>query len=118
MHPYSNVAWKVLSSVYEVACRRLVLCTRSSQNQAAKKQEETDEKVVKLVQTMADVYSFAEDVESLSGKIIRFEKIISALVKQTEECALFIREYTGHGFCGRYIRNCTFVSPIKFTGRL
>jgi hypothetical protein len=71
-----------------------------------------------LVQTIADVYSFAEDIESLSEKIMRFEKIISALVKQTEECALFIREYTGHGFCGRYIRNRTFVSLIKFTGRL
>ncbi|KAJ7465935.1 hypothetical protein FB451DRAFT_1486123 [Mycena latifolia] len=85
IHPYSNAAWKVLTSVYE----------------AVKKQEEKDEKVIKLVQTMTDAYSFAEDIESLPGKIKRLEDTISALVKQTEECALFIREYTGHGFCGR-----------------
>ncbi|KAF9050943.1 hypothetical protein BDP27DRAFT_1515172 [Rhodocollybia butyracea] len=85
VHPYSNVAWMVLFSVYE----------------AVKKQKETDENVGRLVQAMADVYAFAEDIESaVTEKIKHFEKTIYALVKQTEECALFIWEYTGHGFSG------------------
>ncbi|KAF9073591.1 WD40-repeat-containing domain protein [Rhodocollybia butyracea] len=90
VHPYSNVAWMVLVSVYE----------------AVKKQKETDENVARLVQTMADVYTFAEDIESaVTEKIKRFEKTIYALVKQTEECSLFIREYTGHEFSGRLINS-------------
>ncbi|KAJ7469210.1 hypothetical protein FB451DRAFT_1560182 [Mycena latifolia] len=87
IHPYSNAAWKVLTLVYE----------------AVKKQDEKDEKVIQLVQAMSDAYSFVEDMDSLPGKIKRLEDTISALVKQTEECALFIREYTGHGFCGRLL---------------
>ncbi|KAF9056726.1 WD40-repeat-containing domain protein [Rhodocollybia butyracea] len=90
IHPYSNLALKVMSSVYE----------------AVKKQKETDKNVGKLVQTMADVFSFAEEIESVVfEKIKRFEKTIYALVKQTEECAWFIREYTGHGFSGRLLNN-------------
>jgi hypothetical protein len=59
----------------------------------------------RLVQTIADVFAFAEEIESsVSEKIKRFEKTVYLLVKQTEECALFIREYTGHGFCGTYLR--------------
>ncbi|KAF9063630.1 WD40-repeat-containing domain protein [Rhodocollybia butyracea] len=88
IHPYSNVAWKVLFSVY----------------QAIEKQKETDTSVGRLVQTIADVFAFAEEIKSaVSEKIKRFEKTIYALVKQTEECALFIQEYTGHGFGGRLI---------------
>ncbi|KAF9067618.1 hypothetical protein BDP27DRAFT_899505 [Rhodocollybia butyracea] len=83
IHPYSNVAYTVLFSVY----------------QAVEKQKETDKSVGRLVQTMADVFGFADEVKSaVSEKIKRFEKTVYALVKQTEECALFIREYTGHGF--------------------
>ncbi|KAF9061091.1 WD40-repeat-containing domain protein [Rhodocollybia butyracea] len=90
IHHYSNMALKVLSSVYE----------------AVKKQKETDKNVGKLVQTMADVFYFAEEIESVVfEKIKRFEKTIYALVKQTEECAWFIREYTGHGFSGRLLNN-------------
>ncbi|KAJ7798020.1 hypothetical protein B0H13DRAFT_1933872 [Mycena leptocephala] len=53
IHPYVNAAWKILTSVYE----------------AVKKQQETDDKVLQLLQTMVEVYSFAEDVEYLSDKI-------------------------------------------------
>ncbi|KAF9060133.1 hypothetical protein BDP27DRAFT_433146 [Rhodocollybia butyracea] len=58
IHPYSNVAWKVLFSVYE----------------AVQKQTETDADVCRLVQTMADVYAFVKDIESASEKITRFAK--------------------------------------------
>ncbi|KAF9067642.1 WD40-repeat-containing domain protein [Rhodocollybia butyracea] len=101
IHPYSNVAWKVLFSVYE----------------AVQKQKETDEDVCRLVQTMADVYAFAEDIESaVSEKIKRFTKTINGLVKQTEICVLFIREYTGHGFGVRLLNNVLSEDGDKIEG--
>ncbi|KAJ7688866.1 WD40-repeat-containing domain protein [Mycena rosella] len=57
IHPYANVAWKILTSVY----------------QAAKKQQETDDKLIKLVETMTEVYSFGEDIDFLPQKIKSLE---------------------------------------------
>ncbi|KAF8217958.1 hypothetical protein K438DRAFT_1747202 [Mycena galopus ATCC 62051] len=76
IHPYSDAAWKILTS-------------------AVKKQKEADQKTVQLVQAMTDVFSFAEDVEKLSEmlKRPRLETSISALVQLTEECAKFIEGY-------------------------
>ncbi|KAJ7121439.1 WD40 repeat-like protein [Mycena epipterygia] len=82
IHPYANIAWKVLTSVY----------------QAVKNQQDTDEKLVNLVETMVEVYSFVEDVSSLPQKIKSLEDKALAIVQQTVECALFIQEYTSHGF--------------------
>ncbi|KAJ7861134.1 hypothetical protein B0H14DRAFT_2576276 [Mycena olivaceomarginata] len=87
IHPYANVAWKVLTSVY----------------QAVKREQNTDDKLCKLVQTMADVYSFVEDVDFLSEKIKSVEDKAVAIVKQTVECALFIQEYTANGFVSRAV---------------
>ena len=50
---------------------------------------------------MVDVWSFVDDVNSLPAKMKRLEDIIDKIQKQTVECAIFIREYTGHGFGGR-----------------
>ncbi|KAJ7121465.1 WD40 repeat-like protein [Mycena epipterygia] len=88
IHPYANIAWKVLTSVY----------------MAAKKQQDTDAKLVKLVETMVDVYSFVGDVASLPQKIKSLENKALAIVQQTVEFALFIQEYTAHGFY-RAVRN-------------
>ncbi|KAJ7816434.1 hypothetical protein B0H14DRAFT_2602694 [Mycena olivaceomarginata] len=90
IHPYANIAWKVLTSVYQVA----------------RKQQDTDEKLLKLLKTMVEVYSFVSDVDSLTQKIQGVEnKLALAIFKQTVECALFIQEYTANGFCNRAIRN-------------
>ncbi|KAJ7480975.1 hypothetical protein FB451DRAFT_1171549 [Mycena latifolia] len=89
IHPYANIAWKVLTSVY----------------QAVKKQHERDKKLIKLVETMAEVYSFVTDVDFLPERIQSLEDKALAIVKQTVECALFIQEYTANGFCARAIRN-------------
>ncbi|KAJ6542498.1 hypothetical protein DFH09DRAFT_990785, partial [Mycena vulgaris] len=96
IHPYANIAWKVLTSVY----------------QAVKKQQETDDKLQKLVETMADVYSFVEDTEFLAQKIQSLEHKTLAIVKQTVECALFIQEYTVNGFCSRAVQSA-WRSPDK-----
>ncbi|KAJ7192655.1 hypothetical protein GGX14DRAFT_594255, partial [Mycena pura] len=91
INPYAKAAWKILTFVYE----------------AVKKQQDADDKILQLVQTMVEVYSFVEDVESqfLSQKIQRLQKVVAEIIKQTLECAIFIREYTGHGFRGRLIQN-------------
>jgi hypothetical protein len=68
-----------------------------------KKQRETDEKIFELVQTMETTFSFVEDSESLPGKVKRLEDTCLAIIKQTVECAIFIREYIGTGFRGEYL---------------
>jgi hypothetical protein len=68
-----------------------------------KEQRETDDKVRELALTMVEVYAFVEDVDTLSQKITRLDNVVMAILKQTLECALFIREYTGHGFGGKTI---------------
>jgi hypothetical protein len=63
-------------------------------------QFERDSKLVGLVQTMEDVYSFVEASDSFQEKVQLLEDAIGRILKQTVECAIFIREYTGHGFAG------------------
>ncbi|KAJ7328358.1 hypothetical protein DFH08DRAFT_815860 [Mycena albidolilacea] len=81
INPYAKAAWKILTFV----------------RKAVEKQQDMDEKVLELVRTMAEVYSFVDDVESLE-KVKRLKDIVVEITKQTVECAIFIREYTGHGF--------------------
>ncbi|KAJ7083547.1 WD40 repeat-like protein [Mycena epipterygia] len=89
IHPYANMAWKILTAVH----------------QAVKKQRETDDKIAQLVDTMVETYSFVEDIDFLVQKIKSLEDKTLALVKQTVECSLFIQEYTANGFCNRVVRN-------------
>ncbi|KAF7363055.1 WD40 repeat-like protein [Mycena venus] len=86
IHPFAELAYNVLTSVY----------------QAVKQQRKTDQSIVQLVQAMVDVYSFTKDVKSLS-EIARIKEIVGAIVLETAKCALFIREYTGHGFAVRMV---------------
>jgi hypothetical protein len=65
-----------------------------------KEQRETDDKVLELGKTMVEVYAFVEDVDTLSHRIKHLDNVVTAILEQTFECALFIREYTGHGFGG------------------
>ena len=62
-----------------------------------------DQKLIDLVTTMEDVYSFVDAIESVPSKIQLLEDIITKILKQTVECSIFIREYTGHGFGGEYV---------------
>ncbi|KAK7015389.1 WD40 repeat-like protein [Favolaschia claudopus] len=88
IHPYINVAWKVLTAVY----------------QAVQRQHSTDSKLIKLVQAMVDLYTSVCDIDSLKSKIKSLERVVLEIAVQTVECSLFIREYTGHGFLGRLLR--------------
>ncbi|KAK6971892.1 WD40 repeat-like protein [Favolaschia claudopus] len=82
IHPYANAAWKVLTSVYKIV-----------QNQ-----READEKVVKLVDAMTKLYSFAKEVDFVVKNSKAVEETVLRIIMQTMECALLIREYLGHGF--------------------
>ncbi|KAF7368290.1 WD40 repeat-like protein [Mycena venus] len=87
IHPFAEAAFRVLTAVYK----------------AARNQLKTDEKIVQLVQTMVDIYSFAKDVESLSKAVESLRTPIAEIVVQTEKCAHFIGEYSRHGFGGRVV---------------
>lgn len=50
---------------------------------------------------MENVYSFVGAIQSLPDKLEILEEVTVKLLKQTVECAIFIREYTGHGFGGK-----------------
>ncbi|KZP16029.1 hypothetical protein FIBSPDRAFT_934889, partial [Athelia psychrophila] len=91
VHPYADVAWKILSSVHK----------------AYEHQKDTDAAVVALFKQMEALYSFVGDLDSLPGKIKQLEHAIVPILAQTTECALFFREYTGRGFVGRFLDQAT-----------
>jgi hypothetical protein len=69
--------------------------------QAVNEQVKRDKKLVDLVMAMENVYSFVDTIHALPSKLQVLEDTITKILKQTIECAMFIREYTGHGFgCG------------------
>ncbi|KAJ7622247.1 hypothetical protein FB45DRAFT_1061819 [Roridomyces roridus] len=100
INPYFSIAWKVLTVVYQVA----------------KRQKEADEKLLKLVDTMVDVYSVIRDTDFLADKLKSLEETALAIAKQTVECAYFIQEYTGCGFGGRTIRTLRSGMDKKIDG--
>ncbi|KAF7980465.1 hypothetical protein HWV62_37934 [Athelia sp. TMB] len=70
---------------------------------AYKNQEDTDTAVIGLFDEMKDLYSFVGDVQSLPDKIRQLEAPIVAILKQTTECVIFFREYSGRGFVARLV---------------
>ncbi|KAF7348825.1 WD40 repeat-like protein [Mycena venus] len=100
INPYAKAAWKLLTFVYETV----------------KTQQAMDDKTLQLVQNMVNVYSFVEDVESLPQQIKRLENVVVEITRQTLECAIFLREYTGQGFGGRLIRNTWSNTSQKIDG--
>ena len=61
-----------------------------------------DQSIVDLANTMQDVYSFVDAIEAVPSKIRQLEDVIHRIFVQTVECAVFIREYSGHGFAGMH----------------
>ena len=90
--------------------------------QVLKAQLDRDQSICNLVLTMESVYSFVEAIQSVPDKLEILEEVIVKILKQTVECAIFIREYTGHGFGGNdYKISCDalFINPwIPCTDRV
>ena len=57
------------------------------------KQVERDRKIIGLVGTMANLYSFLQDAHPME-KINSHKATVERLVRQTTECAYFIAEYS------------------------
>ncbi|KAG2342057.1 hypothetical protein BDR05DRAFT_424914 [Suillus weaverae] len=85
LHPFANLAWQVVSSLYTIARGQL----------------DRDGRIGDLTNMMEDVYTFVDDVQSFPSKLASQEETIKKIMFQTIECMLFIQEYSGHGFCGR-----------------
>ncbi|KAG1871581.1 hypothetical protein F4604DRAFT_1955755 [Suillus subluteus] len=85
IHPFVNLAWQVVSSLYTIVRDQL----------------DRDKRIGDLTDIMEDVYTFVDDVKSFPSRLASQEEIIKKIMFQTIECMLFIREYSGHGFCRR-----------------
>jgi hypothetical protein len=72
-------------------------------------QLDRDRSIADLLVAMESVYSFVDALQSLPEKIDALEDIIIKIAVQTVECAIFIREYCGHGFGGRLFLIITIV---------
>jgi hypothetical protein len=85
--------------------------------QVIKGQFERDRKLVALVTTMEEVYSFVDTIQALPNKLQVLENIVSKILKQTVECAIFIRQYTGHGFGCQYHTDPRYIGTDIFTSK-
>ncbi|KZP23212.1 hypothetical protein FIBSPDRAFT_952272 [Athelia psychrophila] len=98
VHPYARVAWNMLSTTRKIIVAQVAI----------------DQSVADLFQTMQDVYSFVDAMEAVPSKVQNLEKTIQQILIQTAECGNFIREYSGHGFGGRRLRETMGAStPAK-----
>ncbi|GJJ10706.1 hypothetical protein Clacol_004933 [Clathrus columnatus] len=79
-HPYSQMAFTIISSVLTVTLLILVITDT----------QEIDQSILDLFETLDSVYKFIEDATEIK-KHPSYERIITSLAQQTVECAYFIR---------------------------
>ena len=67
-------------------------------------QKLTDQKLLSLVETMKNTFSFAKNLKELSNRedFGTLKEIINKILQQTAECAFFIRDYASR----RFLRKC------------
>ncbi|KAG8215380.1 WD40-repeat-containing domain protein [Butyriboletus roseoflavus] len=76
IHPYTSLAWSVISAA----------------NQVLINQQNRDDRVIRLAGTMSDVFTFVEDAECLK-EVKAHTEPIKVLIQQVTECGYFIAEY-------------------------
>ncbi|KDQ13613.1 hypothetical protein BOTBODRAFT_111099 [Botryobasidium botryosum FD-172 SS1] len=96
IHPIINVAWQVVHGLYQIP----------------KNQLDRDDKVVRLIARIRDLYATVRALDGV-GKIAELESIIEAILQQTIECVLFIREYVGLGFGTRVLHQTISSTDAK-----
>ena len=69
-------------------------------SKAMEGQIERDSRILDLLATMNNVYAFVDTIRNMADLTSPLENNIDLALKQTIECALFIREYFGVGFSG------------------
>ncbi|KAG8219236.1 hypothetical protein J3R82DRAFT_74 [Butyriboletus roseoflavus] len=77
IHPYTSLAWSVISTASQVLVN----------------QKNRDDQIIRLAGTMSDVFAFVHDAEPLKA-IQAHIKAITLLIQQVTECGYFITEYT------------------------
>ena len=66
--------------------------------QVVRNQVTTDLKLIRLLKTMEDVYSFVDAIQStVSEKVKVLEEVIRRILAQTIESSMFIKEYHRQG---------------------
>lgn len=63
-----------------------------------KNQLDRDQKIIDLLTSMENVYSFVDEMQSVRDKNTTLDNVIKLILQQTFECAIFIQEYSGMGF--------------------
>ncbi|KAK6995758.1 hypothetical protein R3P38DRAFT_2800537 [Favolaschia claudopus] len=71
VHPYAETAWKLLTSVYKIM----------------ENQHKMDDKVIKLIEAMVELYSFATEADLVIQKSKHMEDSIVNIAKKTQDCA-------------------------------
>ncbi|GJJ08938.1 hypothetical protein Clacol_003158 [Clathrus columnatus] len=95
-HPYSKIAWMIISSAVTVITYA----------------QDVDQNILDLFVTLDSTYKFIEDTKEIENHP-SYERILTNLAKQTVECAYFIRDYAKiANFWIRTGKNL-LVKPIK-----
>jgi hypothetical protein len=64
-------------------------------------QQNRDQKILDLVTTMEDTYSFVDSMDELKKNHV-LQDIVEQILKQTIECGYFIQGYMRHNFGGMW----------------
>jgi hypothetical protein len=64
-------------------------------------QQNRDQKILDLVTTMEDTYSFVDSMDELTKNRV-LQNIVEQILGQTIECGYFIQEYMRHNFGGMW----------------
>ncbi|KAG9308623.1 hypothetical protein JVU11DRAFT_11731 [Chiua virens] len=79
IHPYTSLAWSVISAAHKVLVN----------------QNDRDDQITRLAGTMSDVLAFVHDADPLKADRAHVEPL-KLLTQQVMECAYFIRDYAEH----------------------
>jgi hypothetical protein len=66
-----------------------------------KEQPDEDPRIIDLIASMENVYSFTDQLHADPEKIGVINNTIIATIRQTFECLIFLQEYAGHGFASK-----------------
>lgn len=96
IHPYAQLAWSILSVIPRVCFLIFwIIFERTlSLVQTVITYNNRNDAVVELCQTLEEVYKFITDAKRLPQLDKTSTNVLSLLVRQTIECAYFVREYS------------------------
>lgn len=72
-------------------------------DQVVDKQRTTDQKVIEFVDIINQTFDFVDDAEKLREHVINLSTVISDMLNQMAECALFVCKYLQKSFPSKYL---------------